>query len=652
MKGSPGTTSSPDSLQGFLEKCVIFFLFLGIFLSSLHKLWSYDVWWHLKTGEWIFKYHRVPVTNLYSYAAADHPWIDLSWFFQLLLYLSYSLLGINGILLFKTAVVTGSFFVLFRSFYKKTDLLVLIPTLILTLFTVHERLVERPEILSYFFLLLSFSLLESDRAKPTKKLYFLPLVQFLWANSHALSILGLFAVSIESADQILSWFLSKKKAPFPGRISLVALCSFFSSLANPYGLTGFLFPLTLLAQISGKKDFTSEIREFRRPLGTPDAAATVILLKVFFLLTTVSFLRNRKNARVSSVLLFVSFAALALLARRNIALFAFTAAFLFLRNMQGVSFPFPSERIRSAASLCLLCVVLILPFPFLTNGYYRHERSGKQFGFGVTENRYPIDAARFVEKTNLQGNSFGSGLEIGDYFIWRFYPQRRVFVDGRLEAYEDSLFEKLFELLRRPSRWPEWAEAYDIHFCVLNHTHPKHTLLLTWLSHSPEWSAVYLDSTFVIFLKNRAEYRKVLDAYAIDFAKGPIPPISGGPEFELQLADFYGKMGLYDKAEFLYRKNRSYLSKRGESHNNFGNILFGQGKYKEALSEYERAISLQPDNALFHLNKGRLYLSWGQKEAACEALKKSAALSPSLGEGSFKFFCAGKFEKAPRTVQK
>jgi len=422
-------------------------------------------------------------------------------------------------------------------------------------------------------------------------------------------------------------------------------------MATPHGFKGFLFPFRLFTRISGEKEFfTSEIGEFKRPLGIHDSTSTVALFEFLILLTSLSFLRNRKNFRKSSFFLFIAFGALALLARRNIAPFSFTAVFLLLSNLQGIQVRFPSRQMRSLASAFLFCTVLALPIPFVTNGYYRHERSGKIFGFGITESRYPVEVARFVEKTDLPGNSFTSGFEIGDYFIWYFYPRRHIFIDGRLEAYPDFFFKELFQLLHHPYHWPEWVEKYRINFCILNHTNPKNAPLLIWLYHSSEWQPVYVDNKTVLFLKNSPENRQILNTYRIDLAKDPIPPVSEGPEAELQLADFYGKIGIFDKAELLYKKDMPHFSRRGEFHNNFGNILSGEGKYEKALLQYRKAISLQPKNYFFHYNLGRFYLARGQYELALQVLKESSRLSPPFGEAHLLlgkcYVATGQFDKA------
>ena len=42
---------------------------------SLHPLVHDDLFWHLRTGEWIAAHHRVPLADLFSYTRQGARWI-------------------------------------------------------------------------------------------------------------------------------------------------------------------------------------------------------------------------------------------------------------------------------------------------------------------------------------------------------------------------------------------------------------------------------------------------------------------------------------------------------------------------------------------------------------------------------------------------
>src|SRR5262249_8825937 len=132
---------------------------------------------------------------------------------------------------------------------------------------------ERPEIIS--LLCLATWLLVLSRAEQRVRwLWFLPLLQIVWINCHALYILGLAVGACYVVDLLVRmraagrWGLD----PAPKRISLPAmvrtgtLCV-AAALVNPYLEEGAFFPFVLLRKITLDRDFYSmRIGEFKSPL--------------------------------------------------------------------------------------------------------------------------------------------------------------------------------------------------------------------------------------------------------------------------------------------------------------------------------------------------------------------------------------------------
>ena len=71
-----------------------------------------DIWWHLRTGEWIVENLTVPTTDPFSTYGENRPWIAYSWLFALGIYGLYQLVGHLGIVaypLLAGLVVTAGF---------------------------------------------------------------------------------------------------------------------------------------------------------------------------------------------------------------------------------------------------------------------------------------------------------------------------------------------------------------------------------------------------------------------------------------------------------------------------------------------------------------------------------------------------------------
>src|SRR5215469_11840446 len=65
-------------------------------LSSLSALTNADIWWHLSSGLWILQHRALPQSGLFS-QSISLPWIASSWAYDLLLAVTYNLVGLRAI---------------------------------------------------------------------------------------------------------------------------------------------------------------------------------------------------------------------------------------------------------------------------------------------------------------------------------------------------------------------------------------------------------------------------------------------------------------------------------------------------------------------------------------------------------------------------
>ena len=94
-----------------------------IFILSLRQLSDPDLGFHLKYGKWIVENLRFPSTDQSTYTVSDHPYVDLHWLFQVMLYGVYSLTGYPGLSLFVCSLtLLLSLLLLLRSRLDKVTL--------------------------------------------------------------------------------------------------------------------------------------------------------------------------------------------------------------------------------------------------------------------------------------------------------------------------------------------------------------------------------------------------------------------------------------------------------------------------------------------------------------------------------------------------
>jgi tetratricopeptide (TPR) repeat protein len=74
---------------------------------------------------------------------------------------------------------------------------------------------------------------------------------------------------------------------------------------------------------------------------------------------------------------------------------------------------------------------------------------------------------------------------------------------------------------------------------------------------------------------------------------------------------------------------------KARTNNNFGLVLFGEGKILEAIEHYNKAINLTPDYIPPYCNRGNAYTQLGWYQQAFEDYNKAISLQPDVAEAYF-----------------
>jgi hypothetical protein len=91
-------------------------------------------------------------------------------------------------------------------------------------------------------------------------------------------------------------------------------------------------------------------------------------------------------------------------------------------------------------------------------------------------------------------NSYG----FGGYLLWALGPQRKVFIDGRAELYEEGgVFTDYMHIsLLKPGALSV-LRGYGVQACLLDRNEP----LANVLAAMPDWQLTYSDAISVIFVR-------------------------------------------------------------------------------------------------------------------------------------------------------
>ena len=210
---------APHSQTGFeriLRKCFSFPVFLAallagaVFVKERVLRLDPDTWWHIRMGQDILATHRFPHTDVYSYTATGHPWVNYEWLGDVLLAAVMRAGGLKGLGVLLIALSCAIMLLLYgyccmRSRNCKASLLASAALLPL----ISECLTLRPQLVGYICFILTLNCLERLRSGSRWPQWAMPLIFLLWVNTHGTFPLGFIAIGLTWIASLRDMFLGK-----------------------------------------------------------------------------------------------------------------------------------------------------------------------------------------------------------------------------------------------------------------------------------------------------------------------------------------------------------------------------------------------------------------------------------------------------------
>src|SRR5512141_1424261 len=210
-------------------------LFAGALLSGSRMLNAdSDLGRHLTLGNYILTSHEVPTHDLLSFPKSGESRPPYEWLAQVLLALSYRLLGLDGVALLTSLVLAASFTVVYADSVERSNAPIL--SLFLAAWAAAAsslHWVSRPHVFSFLFFAIWLSM--SDRLRREKRvaLWQFPALMLVWANTHGGFILGFLACAAYLAGWLFD-FLRRSSRPLLGkRLLIVTATSLVASILTP-----------------------------------------------------------------------------------------------------------------------------------------------------------------------------------------------------------------------------------------------------------------------------------------------------------------------------------------------------------------------------------------------------------------------------------
>jgi hypothetical protein len=475
--------------------CIAILLLFALFLAHKQDISLADIGRHIRNGEFLFKDPQVLYTNFYSYTDPGFAVLNHHWGAGLLFYLIWRVTGFAGLHLCYAALSLLSFGIFFRIALKQSGLVAAGLSALVVIPLLAQRTEIRPEGLTYVLAALFLWLLVEWREKriDIRKLYLLlPVLELLWVNLHIYFIFGLFIVGVFWLDSI---FYQRETAR---KMFLLLLLTTCATLVNPFGVKGALAPFTIFQNYGITVAENDPVWVIDRYFGF--FSYDTLNLKIVSALLAASFLASFKRVREIPLpyLLFAGvFSVLAWCALRNMVLFG-----LFSVPVMATNISLAFDRAREGWEryfLPAVFLVLAAGFVLFSNGMLSDIfRLYPEKGFGLAKGN--SSAAEFIKKNQLQGPIFND-YNSGGYLIYYLFPEERVFVDNRPEAYQSGFLKQVYSKMQiSEAKWNEVDAIVGFNTVVVRKSMDISVFANTRL-HDPRWRCVFDDPFFLIFIK-------------------------------------------------------------------------------------------------------------------------------------------------------
>ncbi|OGW25837.1 MAG: hypothetical protein A2X59_00455 [Nitrospirae bacterium GWC2_42_7] len=613
-------------------------LFCLAFLLSLRRMSDYDLWGHLKAGEYFFKTGSILTTHYFNCSWPEFPYLNHEWLFQAIVYSLYNIGGealIVGLQVFLTMV---SFAILYRTARMYSDNIPLIVfVLALGVLASSHRFALRPQHFSYVFLLINLFCLHQYTEGRMKYIYILPPVMLLWVNIHAESLWGIAVPGVFIIVEGILLFYSKKKNnhtsfpltgnpsserlripkhraqasrsdktsdhnyELPGnfkKLIMVYALIIAASLINPFSYKTVVWPLFVMSeQFAGVEELL------------PSTTLRYWSFWTFFGLFVISIMFSIKRVKIHFVIIAALFSISAWIANRGIPHFVFASAPVIVSALGGFSAALFRKKVRVVYFLRLLLLSLIAAavFSIVTSKHYFRKFDNVP---------YPAGAVSFVKNQNIKGNMFNTH-GWGGYLIWELYPQVRIYIDNRF--FHKKFFDEYHAVLSGRPEWQSILDKYGINIVLLNYSSSDDRNIRDRLFNSSGWRLVYWDDHSLLYLKDSTVFKDVNNKYSMHV----LNPDTG--RFDVSQTDTVKLLIGYEEV----RKNIENAKSSWMARFMIGNIQYLLDDKEESVKSYEEALrlSVRPVPAIY-FNLAKAYMSVGKLTEAERVLKRLVEVLP------------------------
>ena len=173
-----------------LDRILFGLFFIVVFVFGIKLIHEPDLWWMLRTGEWITQ-NGVPSSDPFSFTFFGTEWVNIKWLFEVLVYSISSVFGVAWITFLQATFNVLIFWFLWKiAKLVKVNFAVFAIVSLASLFALEFRMLNRPEMSSHLLSVIFIFLWLRSRQTKDKIIWAIIPLQALWANLHEAYAIG------------------------------------------------------------------------------------------------------------------------------------------------------------------------------------------------------------------------------------------------------------------------------------------------------------------------------------------------------------------------------------------------------------------------------------------------------------------------------
>jgi tetratricopeptide (TPR) repeat protein len=605
-----------------IKKFIPILFYLIAIAVSIKSFREPDLWWQIRTGEWIIQHHEVPKQDVFSFTMNGTEWINIKWGFEVLAAFISDTLGPESVFILQAIVNCLLVFFLFKlsKLYLKLrrgedepadspHFLFSGAIAFLILIAASEyRMIGRPEMISHLMTVIFIYLLEKNRKFPSRMVYILIPLQLLWTNLHEAFGTGLVILIIYTACAWLNKFLSKENNPEPIQLSLVTLGAAASVLINPNGVKLLTRPFNIMSQVYSNKYTTELLGITSAEWWKKEAYLSLLLALVsIFTILSVKAMQKKKSAGSDAIIsrlnnpyliTILAFSYLGITAYRNLIFLSLVCFPVFHYSIYaGAERLFgKSKSFEKYSSLIAIVLLLLFYTGIVSNRYYKMTGSRDRFGLEVLSINNPVGAADFIQQHHLENKKCFSDYLTSSYLMWKLQPEFKTYIDLRdLDIFPPEFFNRFLTDVNSPPDFHSLDSVQHFDYAVV--FRPQFDALHSYLYNDSVYALKYVDAVAAVYEKTDDFSREDIFSRC-----GPVRPGIFATAINKILNPFYSSFN-YEEVENDYIAATYYLNvnrydlvkKRAESLISSGmrykgNEILGQLYFRSSVNEKSDSV--------------------------------------------------------------